>query len=374
MVNESDEAAHSRSVLSSVWHSQLSIVGLLFLVLGIERTELEQDNRGRAMRKTISSGLGACILAIITAMPTQASADCGEVTITEMDWASAALITSVSTFLMENGYGCNVRTVPSSTVPALTSISETGTPDIATEIWINSAPEIYNKLTTNGTIVTATNVLEDGGVEAWWIPRYLAEKHPELTSIEGVLANPDLVGGMFHNCPEGWGCRIVNDNLKVAVGLEAAGIKVFDHGSGETLASSIGAAFADEAPWFGYYWAPTAILGKYPMTQVKMGEYNADIHKCNADPNCDTPDVSPYPAAPVVTVVTTDLAERNPEIFELMSNVSFPNDIMNTVLAWRDENNASAEEAAVYFLSNYKEIWSGWISEDAREKLSALLQ
>lgn len=326
------------------------------------------------MNKSITSGLSVCALALITAMPSQASAECGEVTITDMDWASAALITSVSKFLMENGYGCTVTAIPSSTVPALTSIAETGKPDIGTEIWINSAPEIYNKLTENGTIVTATNVLADGGVEAWWIPRYLAEKHPELTTIEGVMSNPELVGGMFHNCPDGWGCRIVNDNLKVALGLEAAGIEVFDHGSGETLASSIGAAFADEGPWFGYYWAPTAILGKYPMTAVSLGEYDADIHTCNADPDCATPGVSSYPAAPVVTVVTTDLADRNPEIFELMSNVSFPNDIMNSILAWSDENNASSEEAAVYFLSNYKDVWSGWINDEARENLSALLQ
>jgi glycine betaine/proline transport system substrate-binding protein len=42
-------------------------------------------------------------------------------------------------------------------------------------------------------------------------------------------------------------------------------------------------------------------------------------------------------------------------------------------LAWMDENNASSEEAAVYFLTNNTEIWKGWINDDARTKLSALL-
>lgn len=332
------------------------------------------NNREAKMKKILTTGLSVGALAMLAVMPTQARADCGEVTITDMDWASAALVTAVSSFLMENGYGCSVTAIPSSTVPALTSISETGQPDIGTEIWINSAPEIYAELTENGTIVTATNVLADGGVEAWWIPAYLAEAHPELTTIEGVMANPELVGGMFHNCPDGWGCRVVNDNLTAALGLEEAGVEVFDHGSGETLASSIGAAFADEAPWFGYYWAPTAILGRYPMVEVQLGDYDADTHTCNATSDCATPGVSSYPAAPVVTIVTADLAERNPEIFDLMSNVSFPNEVMNAILAWSDENNASAEEAAVYFLSNYQDVWSEWINEEARERLSALLQ
>jgi len=44
---------------------------------------------------------------------TSAMADCGKVSITEMDWASSAVVTAVSKFLMEQGYGCEVQVVPS---------------------------------------------------------------------------------------------------------------------------------------------------------------------------------------------------------------------------------------------------------------------
>jgi len=148
-----------------------------------------------------------------------AQAECGEVTITEMNWASSAVITAAAKFIMEQGYGCKVVKVPSSTLPAVTSIAETGKPDIATEIWLNSAP-VYRDLEKDGKVKTATNVLSDGGEEGWWVPKYLVEKHPELAKIEGVLANPKLVGGKFHNCPVGWGCRVANDNMKVAFDLE----------------------------------------------------------------------------------------------------------------------------------------------------------
>ena len=69
-----------------------------------------------------------------------AYADCGEVTITEMNWASSAVVTAVAAFLMEQGYGCEVQKVPSSTVTAITSVTETGEPDILTEVWANSTP------------------------------------------------------------------------------------------------------------------------------------------------------------------------------------------------------------------------------------------
>lgn len=323
-----------------------------------------------SMKKTFLSVVTAVAGAML--LSTAAKADCGEVTITEMDWASASVVTAVSKFLMEQGYGCKVTVVPSSTTPAVASVAETGKPDIVTELWINSTPA-YEKLEKEGKVQTLTDVLSDGGVEAWWIPSYLAEKHPELKTIDGVLKNPELVGGRFHNCPEGWACRTVNDNLIKAFDVRG-NMEVFDHGSGETLATAIASAYTDKKPWFGYYWAPTDILGKYPMVQVDVGPHNAEAHTCNGKKDCATPAKSAYPTARVVTAVTTDFAKREPEVIELMKNVSFTNAQMGEVLAWKKDNKASAEEAAVHFLNSYKDVWSGWINDDAKKNLSAILK
>jgi glycine betaine/proline transport system substrate-binding protein len=304
---------------------------------------------------------------------TDSRAECGEVSITEMNWASAAVVTNVAKFIMEQGYGCKVSVVPSDTVPAVTSLAENGEPDIATELWVNSTP-VYQKLEKQGKVKTVANVLSDGGLENWWIPKYLADKHPELKTIDGVLNNPQLVGGRFHNCPVGWGCRIVNDNLIKAFDLAGNGIEVFNHGSGETLAASIAAAFEKKKPWFGYYWAPTAVLGKFEMVPVDMGPYDAEAHKCNATKNCATPGKSPYPASPVITGVTTTFAKREPEIVELMSKISFTNKQMGKILDWKEANNASAEEAAVRFLTAYKKVWSTWLNDAAKAKLAGLLK
>lgn len=300
-------------------------------------------------------------------------AACGEVSITEMNWASAAIVTSISSFLMEQGYGCDVTKVPSSTTPALASVSETGKPDIVTELWINGTPA-YQELSEKGTITTLTDVLSDGGIEGWWIPKYVVDEHPELATLEGLLANPELVGARFHQCPEGWGCKNVNRALADAVDLEGNGFEVFQHGSGETMATSIAAAFENKEPWLGYYWAPTSVLGKYEMVSVDLGEYNETIHLCNADPDCEDLGVSSYPVGPVKTVVTTDFVEKHPDIAALMTNVSFTNAQMGEVLAWQEENNASGDEAAVYFLTNYQDVWKNWVNDAAREKLAALLQ
>ncbi|MCZ4352811.1 ABC transporter substrate-binding protein [Roseovarius aestuarii] len=298
---------------------------------------------------------------------------CGEVTITQMDWASANVVTSVAKFLMEQGYGCDVTAVPSSTPTALTSVAETGTPDILTELWVNTAPA-YDKLIAEGKLVELTDVLSDGGIEGWWVPQYVVDAHPEAATLEGILANPDLVGGRFDNCPDGWGCRTVNDNMNRVIDMQGNGIEVFDHGSGETLATAIASAYANKEPWFGFYWSPTAILGKYPMVQVDIAPYEAEVHTCNSSKECAEPGLSAYPSAAVKTAATNSFQQREPQIAELMSNISFTNEQMNGILAWMEDNNASAEEGAVYFLTSNKDLWADWLNDAAREKLSAVLK
>jgi glycine betaine/proline transport system substrate-binding protein len=320
------------------------------------------------MKKTLIATAFATL-----ALPTAALADCGRVSVAEMNWASGQIITRITEFLMAQGYGCEVTVVPSATTTAITSLAENNEPDVVPELWVNSAPA-YFRLEAEGQLVKAADVFAEGGSENWWVPDYLVEEHPELATIEGILANPELVGGRFHNCPDGWGCRIANDNLIIAFDFEGAGMEVFNHGSGDTLPASMAAAYENREPWFGYYWGPTAVLGRYNMVAVDMGPHIPEIHECNQTQDCATPGISAYPAAPVLTVVTADFAERKPEIFELVSNISFGTQELSNLLAWQADNSASAEEAAVYFLTTSQDTWMNWINEDATERLSAIFQ
>ena len=133
-------------------------------------------------------------------------------------------------------------------------------------------------------------------------------------------------------------------------------------------------AVLEEEPWFGYYWGPTVPLGKYDMTKVDLGEVKDDVHARNQNADTDNPGVSDFPAAPIVTATTASFQEENPQVFALMENMTFKTDNMSKVLAWKDENNASAEEAAVYYLTNFQDQWSNWLDDSARENLKSVLQ
>ena len=311
-------------------------------------------------------------LALTGAMlPMAANAECGEVSVAEMNWTSGGIITGVTEFLLSEGLGCDVTVVPSATTTAITSLAENNEPDIVPELWVNSAPAYFD-LAEEGKVVKASDSFSEGGTEHWLVPSYLVEEHPELATIEGILDNPELVGGRFNNCPDGWGCRIVNDSMVEALDLEGNGIEVFNHGSGETMPAAMASAYESEEPYFGYYWGPTAPLGKYDFVSVDLGEYDEDVHACNQDTDCNDVGVSAFPSAGVFNVATADFAEREPEAMALLENITFDNDLMNSLLAWHEENNASNDEAVVYFLQNNQDVWMSWLNEEAQANLEGL--
>ena len=304
-------------------------------------------------------------------VPMAANAECGDISIAEMNWASGGIATGVAEFLLEQGYGCNVTVIPSATTTAITSLAENNEPDIVPELWPNGAPSYYD-LAEQGKIVKASDVFSEGGQEHWLVPAFLVEEHPELATIDGVLNNPELVGGRFHSCPDGWGCRIANDSLAKAYDLEGNGIEVFNHGSGETLQAALVTAAENGEPFFGYYWGPTAPLGKYDMVSVDMGPINREVYNCNQDVECDAVGKTAWPASPVFNVVTNDLADREPEAFELMQHVTFENQTMNELLAWHDDNQATIDEAVVHFLQNNQDVWTDWVTADAQANLQGM--
>ena len=330
------------------------------------------------MNATMRTSIGAAAALTILGAAGGAAADCGKVTIAEMNWASAAIAAHVEHVVLSKGYGCQSELVPGDTVPTVTSMSEKGEPDIAPEIWINSAREVIEGAVKEGRLKIAGEILSDGGEEGWWVPRYVVEKHPKLTTLQAVLKRPELFPdkeepgmGRFYTCPSGWACQIINENLYTAYGVKKAGFTLFNPGSGEGLAAAIARAFARQEPIFTYYWAPTAILGRYPMVKLGGMKHDAGSWQCVTDKDCADPKPNMYPKSVVYTVVTSRFAEQAPEAFGFVKRVSWSNETLNALLAWKDKNQATAGEAAMRFLKNDEAVWSAWVPAEIRAKVKA---
>lgn len=307
---------------------------------------------------------------------------CGTVTIAEMNWNSAALMANVDRFILEHGYGCDAKLVTGDTMPTGTSMVEKGEPDVAPEMWSNSLREALDKGVAEGRLRYAGDSLSDGGEEAFWVPKYMTDKDPSLGTIAGIKANAKLFEhpedpekSMFMGCPAGWNCQISGGNLFKANGLEEAGFTLVDPGSGAALSGAIAKAYERQEPWFGYYWAPTAVLGKYKMTKVDFGT-GVDLEHfkaCITKEDCADPKPTMYPPSSVQTVTTESFASKSPAAYDYFTKRAYKNAQMNDLLAWMEDNQADGKIAAENFLKTQRETWSQWVSADAAANIEAAI-
>jgi glycine betaine/proline transport system substrate-binding protein len=316
-------------------------------------------------------------------LSTQAHAsECGTVTIADMNWNSASVMANVDRFILEHGYDCDAELIPGDTMPTGTSMIEKGQPDIAPELWSNALKDALDRGVEEKRIRYAGKSLVDGGEEGFWVPAYLVEKHPEMATIEGVKKHAKLFEhpedpdrSAFYSCPAGWNCQISAANLYRAMNMEDAGFDIIDPGSAAGLSGSIAKSYERGEAWLGYYWAPTAVLGKYTMVKVDFGS-GIDLDEfinCTTQAECDDPKPTMYPPSPVHTITTEKFAARAPEAYEYFTKRGFKNNDMNQVLAWMEDNQANGEEAMYHFLEEYPQIWKEWLPQDIAQKVQDAL-
>jgi glycine betaine/proline transport system substrate-binding protein len=328
------------------------------------------------MRKLLSSTV---LAAGIAAFSGAASAEeCGDVTIANMNWQSAELLANIDKIILEAGYGCNAELVAGDTMPTLTSMTEKGQPDIAPEGWVDFMKEVLDRAVAEGRLVYTGKSLPDGGVQGWWIPKYLADKHPEIKTIEDALQHPELFPapedpskGAIHNGPAGWGGTVVTGQFFKAYQAEDKGFVLVDTGSAAGLDGSLAKAYERGEGWAGYYWEPTALLGKYEMVKLDHGVPfdKAEWDRCNTVLDCPDPKPNDWEVAAVETVVTAEFAERAGPALDYLKARSWSNAQVNKILAWMSENQATGEEGAIYFLENHEDVWSKWVSPEVAENI-----
>jgi glycine betaine/proline transport system substrate-binding protein len=195
---------------------------------------------------------------------------------------------------------------------------------------------------------------------------------PDLRSISDMpkywelFKDPeDPSKGRFYSCIPGWECEKINEKKFKAYGLDKY-YNIFLPGSDAALNGSMAAAYKKGNPWFGYYWAPTWVLGKLDMTPIEEPPYDKRVW--DADYACA------YPAVKVNIVVNASVPKRSPEIMELLMEYETTQDMANKFLAYMQETNADTQAAALWFLRNYENVWSKWVPSDVAKKVRAALR
>ena len=285
----------------------------------------------------------------------------------DASWDSILVHNRIAAFILENGYGgYRADYIPGDTIPVVNGMAA-GDIDVMMESWHENYQERYDELIAAGEIVNVGDNMPEAP-QGWYVPRYLVEgdsergiepEAPGLTSMEDLPAywelfrdpeNPDK--GRILIGPPGWVATERGEQMMEDYALTDT-YTAFLPGSGTALAASMVGAYERGEPWLGYYWEPTAVLGRLDMIRVKGSE---------------------FPPTSVDVLMNAGYAEAHPELtafFEAYST-SLPQN--NEFLAAMEEDGLDAEGAARYFLENHEETWTSWVSDEVADRVRAALQ
>jgi glycine betaine/proline transport system substrate-binding protein len=292
-------------------------------------------------------------------------------TFADLDWDSAQLNNRIAAFIFEHGYGYEIEYNFGSTIPMFVGLTD-GSNDISMEIWVENQQAAYDEAIAEGTIVDIGTNFSDSW-QGWLVPTYMITDGdlPADISVEDMpqywelFQDPeDPSKGRFYSCIAGWACELINEEKFGVYGLDDT-YNIFLPGTGAALLTSMVSAYENHEPWFGYYWEPTPALGKYDMTHVAEPTYNETTWSTNH--GCAYPDVK------VNICVHSSLPDRAPEVVEVLEKYSTTTAIMNDVLAYMEDNEATTEEAAIWFLQEYESLWTQWVPSDVVDKVKDAL-
>jgi len=305
-----------------------------------------------------------------------------DIKIAELNWQSGSMIANIDAYILEHGYGHNIEIVPGGIDATIQSMMTTGSPNIVGEMWLTSLGDSAHEALNNGSLELVGDGVIGGAGEGWFIPNYTAEEYG-LNTIEDVLARPDLFphpedsskGGIVI-CPEGWSCKGSNENLFKAFDMEAKGWKVIDPGSGTGLNAHWEGAVTKGKSAFGYYWTPTVFVGRLNLVGPLPSEvgFAGDDNWTNCIAlrvdECVNPQVSSWPVPKTGTIVTPEICSC---VKVYLASRSFSGSVVTQMLVWADDNQATAEESAIHFLTTYPEVWETWVTPEVAGKISATL-
>ena len=317
--------------------------------------------------------------AVLSASSANAAA-CGDVVLSAFSWQSSEALANIDQFILNNGYGCNATIVAGDTVPTITSMIEKGQPDLASETTPSLLGDVYKKGAAEGRIVKMGTAISDGTVSGWYIPKYVADAHPEIKTVDDAVKHPELFpspedpskGGVIQG-PQGWGDTIVTAQLYKALDLDNHGFVLVPSGSAAALDGAIAKAYEQKKGYIAAYWSPTSLLAKYPMVRLEGPHDDAEWKRCTTVADCPDPKPNYWAQDMMYTLGSEKFAKRDdiPEVKDYLSKRSWSQAEASAVMLWMSDNQANGADGAKYFIKTMPDVWTKWVPADVAEKVKA---
>lgn len=307
-----------------------------------------------------------------------ASGEIETIVLADAGWDSIRVHNGIAATIIEEGYGINTDVTAGSTAATLQGLRE-GDINVYMEVWTDNVKEVYEEATEAGEIETVSTNFDDN-VQGLYVPTYVIEGDPDrgiepmapdLETVEDlknypeVFEDPEDPGrGRIINAPSGWAVKEDIDKKFEAYGLGET-MNNFAPGSDAAAVADLTDAYNAGEGWVGYYWSPTAVTAQYDLTLLEEPAYDEETFNETG--------ATELPPNDVVVAVHQDLPDQAPDVVDFLSNYETDSAMTEAALSYMMENEASAEEAAMWWMNEYEDVWTSWVSEDVAAQVKEAL-
>ncbi|MGW0550694.1 ABC transporter substrate-binding protein [Streptomyces altiplanensis] len=278
------------------------------------------------------------------------------VRLTVPSWVGAQANTAVAAYLLEEELGYTVKTQQMGEVLAWDALSR-GNIDGILEDWGHPEEE-KRYVDTKKTVVRGGGLGVTGHI-GWFVPKYYADKHPDVTDWKNLntyaedfrTAESGGKGEILEGSPD----YVTNDdalikNLKLDLKTTYAGSEASQITAMQKYAKA-------KKPFLTYWWTPQWLNAEIEMVEVKLPEYKEG---CDAVPEkiaCG------YPETPLQKFFNADFAKNGGEAAEFLKNFRWTTEQQNEVALMIADEKMAPEAAAEKWVKENEPTWRAWMPE-----------
>lgn len=331
------------------------------------------------MKKILFTLITAAILVLAACGDSSSDGEIDTIVFADAGWDSINVHNHIAAKILEEGYGYNTDITTGSTAATIQGLRD-GDIHVYMEVWTDNIRELYDESIESGDIETLSVNFDDNN-QGLYVPAYVIEGDaergieplaPDLKTVEDLKKYPEVFQdpedsskGRIINAPSGWAVELaINDKFDF-YGLDEK-FNNFSPGSDSAIITDLARAYEAGEGWVGYYWSPTAITAKYDLVLLEEAPYDEETWEETKG--------TEFPPNDVVISVHSDFPDQAPEVIEFLEQYETSSALTEEALSYMEENDASPEEAALWWMQEHEDIWTDWLPEDVAEDVLASLE
>ncbi|MFA9430392.1 ABC transporter substrate-binding protein [Egicoccus sp. AB-alg2] len=271
-------------------------------------------------------------------------------------WPGSYANAHVAAIVLEQEMGADVEIVELDENAQWAGLDD-GSLDAVLEIWPSGHAE--NRATYIDDRGTVEDIGELGviGQIGWFVPSYVIDEHPEMTSWEGLEGNEQI----FATAETGNAGQFLaadpsfvqyDETIIENLGLN---LQVVQSGSEAAQLTAVESAIEREEPVLFYFYTPHWMHAQYDLTMIELPPYEEGCEEPAEERTCGYPPDVLYKAA------SAELADRLPDVHTFLSNFQLENEDQDGIAYAMDVEGQSPEGAAQAWVDENEDVWQAWL-------------